>query len=240
MSENSQLPIVFNDAQRDIILMQTPPGEIKSRPGRGGQQLSYVEIGYVIETLNRAFGFDWDFEIVNREYFAEFDEVVVEGKLTIRAGGVTITKQQFGGSPVKKTRNDQKIISLADDFKAAGSDALKKCASLLGLAHDVYRGQVETVNTETGELKPTRAPAKRTRKAAPKPAAKPHWIDDDATRKRFWAYVKDDLGLTEEQVHTGLNVAHMRDFLGTKKEAAAILIEMASKLPFSEPQEMEY
>jgi hypothetical protein len=33
-------------------------------------------------------------------------------------------------------------MSLADDFKAAASDALKKCASLFGVALDVYSGEV--------------------------------------------------------------------------------------------------
>ena len=240
MSENSQLPVVFNDAQRDIVLMQTPPGEIKQRPGRGGKPVNYVEIGYVVETLNRAFGFDWDFEVVQHSFLAEANEVCVLGRLTVRANGYAIVKQQFGGSGVKFLKGSKTPVSLADDFKAAASDALKKCASLIGIAHDVYRGEVSVPNSVETEPTPKRQAAPKRKPAPKKAAATGHWIDDDTTCKRFWAYVKDDLGLTEEQVHTGLNVAHIRDFPGTKKEVAAILQEIASKLPFFEPSEMEY
>ena len=54
-------------------------------------------------------------------------------------------------------------------------------------------------------------------KEEPKPGA--HWIDDDATRKRFWRWVRDDKALTEEQVYTALGVKKIHDYQGTKGEA---------------------
>jgi hypothetical protein len=86
------------------------------------------------------FGFNWDFEVVDKQILE--DEVVVEAKLTVRTpGGQTIVKTQFGGADIKRHASGNKNgrpLSIADDFKAAASDALKKCASLLGVGLDLY------------------------------------------------------------------------------------------------------
>jgi hypothetical protein len=42
-------------------------------------------------------------------------------------------------------------VSLADDLKAAGSDALKKAASLLGVGLEMYGGQPVEQRTGTGQ-----------------------------------------------------------------------------------------
>lgn len=223
MSEEKQLPVVFNDAQRNIILMQTPPDEIEWRAGPKGKMVPYVKIGYVIETLNLGLGFDWDFDILSHEYHEELDEIIVLGKLTVRGNGRAVSKTQFGSAKVQRYDNTNKVICLADDHKAAASDCLKKCASLLGVAHDVYRGQVENGGDEATTAKTTRKPAKRARKAAPKPGPRVHWIDDPKIRRRFWAWVKTDLGLDEDTVHAILGVEHLRDYAGTKAEAHAAI-----------------
>ncbi len=130
----------FNKAQVDFLLQRTPRHEIKVRQGRGGMKFSYVEHGYVTERLNMVFGFNWDFEVVDKQILE--DEVIVEARLTVRTpGGQTIVKTQFGGADIKRHASGQKSgrpLSIADDFKAAASDALKKCASLLGIGLDLY------------------------------------------------------------------------------------------------------
>lgn len=50
-----------------------------------------------------------------------------------------------------------------------------------------------------------------------------HWMEDDSTRKRFWAYAKGDLGLTEDEVHEALSVESTKDFDGDKDMARAML-----------------
>jgi hypothetical protein len=130
----------LSEAQVDFLLQRTPSHEIKLRQGRGGMQFSYVEHGYVTERLNLVFGFNWDFEVMDKQILE--DEVIVEAKLTVRTpGGQTIVKTQFGGADIKRhtsgSRNG-KPLSIADDYKAAASDALKKCASLLGIGLDLY------------------------------------------------------------------------------------------------------
>lgn len=130
----------LSEAQVDFLLQRTPRHEIKYRQGRGGLQFAYVEHGYVTERLNMVFGFNWDFEVVDKQILE--DEVIVEAKLTVRTpGGQTIVKTQFGGADIKRHGSGAKNgrpLSIADDFKAAASDALKKCASLLGVGLDLY------------------------------------------------------------------------------------------------------
>jgi hypothetical protein len=63
------------------------------------------------------------------------EEVIVLGKLTIDG----VTKMAFGGSSV--TRDNSGVeVSLADDLKAAASDAIKKAASLFGIGLELYGG----------------------------------------------------------------------------------------------------
>jgi hypothetical protein len=44
----------------------------------------------------------------------------------------------------------------------------------------------------------------------------PHWIDDEDTRKRFWAYVENS-GMTKEQAYEALGVEHIHDYTGDKR-----------------------
>ncbi|MGA7733816.1 MAG: Rad52/Rad22 family DNA repair protein [Chloroflexia bacterium] len=130
----------LSGAQVDFLLQRTPKHEIKTRQGRGGLQFSYVEHGYVTERLNLVFGFNWDFEVTDKQILD--DEVIVEARLTVRTpGGQTIVKTQFGGAEIKRHASGSRSgrpLSIADDYKAAASDALKKCASLLGIGLDLY------------------------------------------------------------------------------------------------------
>jgi hypothetical protein len=83
--------------------------------------------------LNEASDFEWNFEVTKHEVLA--DEVIVLGKLTIDG----VTKMAFGGSSVTRD-NSGKEVSLADDLKAATSDAIKKTASLFGIGLELYGG----------------------------------------------------------------------------------------------------
>jgi hypothetical protein len=154
----------LSEAQVDFLLQRTPRHEVKKRQGRGGMQFSYVEHGYVTERLNLVFGFNWDFEVTDKQILE--DEVIVEARLTVRTpGGQTIVKTQFGGAEIKRhasgTKNGRPL-SIADDYKAAASDALKKCASLLGVGLDLY-GRDRPYDIEEA---PADAPPARPRRAA--------------------------------------------------------------------------
>ena len=110
--------------------------QIRTRQGRNGQQLAYVEVADVIDRLNSALP-SWSFEVVSHQILD--DEVVVHARL--RAGDVV--KEDFGGSAITRSKADGSVVCLVDDLKSAGSDALKRCARLLGVALELYRGGSE-------------------------------------------------------------------------------------------------
>lgn len=139
-------PTWIKSAQLIQLLAKTPQQFIYTRPGRGGGKFTYVTGNYVIKALNFVFGWNWDFEIV--AHGKEGTQVWVQGKLTVKSPkGETITKTQFGRADVKKTQG--KDLDFGNDLKAAATDAMKKCASMLGIASDIY-GKAE-FKEETGK-----------------------------------------------------------------------------------------
>jgi recombination DNA repair RAD52 pathway protein len=153
MKENEQLALItaddlslvensaFNEFQLRSLLQRTPKEYIKQRPAKGGGTWEYVSGGYVKKLLNLMFGFDWSFEIL--EQSVQFGEVIVKGKLTCNSNGKTIVKMQFGNKDViykKSPDKDGNLVplSIGNDMKAAATDALKKCASEIGIAADIY------------------------------------------------------------------------------------------------------
>jgi hypothetical protein len=122
--------------KRDVLTRPFESAQIKRRQGAHGKELSYVDVAAVITRLNEAFDHEWTFEVTSHEI--QENEAIVVGRLT--AAG--ITKMAFGGSSITLDR-DGRVVSIADDLKAAASDALKKCASLLGVALEMYGGTPE-------------------------------------------------------------------------------------------------
>lgn len=119
--------------KREVLCRPFRPEQVKQRPGQNGKLLSYVETHAIIARLNE--GCDaWDFVIERYEILDE--EVVVLGRLVVDG---TVIKTAFGGSAITRDR-DGRAVSVADDLKAAGSDALKKAASLLGVGLELYSG----------------------------------------------------------------------------------------------------
>lgn len=117
---------------------KTPPSQIYKRPAKGGGEWDFVTVSYVQRVLDYVFGWNWDFEIL--EHGKEANHVWVRGRLTVHSsdGKHSIRKEQFGRSEVKQKRDGAGILDYGNDLKSAASDALKKCASMLGIARDVY------------------------------------------------------------------------------------------------------
>ena len=135
-----ELSLVDNNAlnanQLKILFKRTPTKFVRQRPAKGGGVWDYVSGGYIRKVLNLMFGWDWDFEIINEQIVGS--QVLVKGKLTCRVGNRQIVKMQFGGKEIMYKRGTQDALNIANDFKAAATDALKKCAAELGIASDVY------------------------------------------------------------------------------------------------------
>lgn len=138
--EAKELSLVDNNSlnakQLALLLKKTPAKYIHSRPAKGGGTWDYVSGGYVRKVLNLMFGWDWDFEIISESLQGK--QVIVKGRLTCRAQGRTIVKMQFGCKEVMYQRGTETPLNLGNDFKAAATDSLKKCAAELGIASDIY------------------------------------------------------------------------------------------------------
>lgn len=129
------------------MVQKTPLQHVYKRPGKGGQVWSYVTGNYVEKVLNFVFGWNWDFEVTS--HGTQGDQVWVLGKLTVKDdAGHTITKTQFGRADIKFKKGSKDMLDFGNDLKAATTDSLKKAASLLGIASDIY-GKTE-IKQETG------------------------------------------------------------------------------------------
>ena len=134
----------MNEGVRTLLENPFSEGQIKQRVGNFGQMLDYIEGHEVIQRLNDAFEADWSFQITWQSI--QEQEVFVLGRLTI-AG---ITKEQFGSSKITRNRDDNSVISLGDDLKSAATDALKKCATLLGVGLHLYRNGQQPARNNNG------------------------------------------------------------------------------------------
>ena len=146
--ENNSL----NASQLALLLKKTPKQYVHTRPAKVGGTWDYVSGGYVRKVLNLMFGWDWDFEVVSEQVVGK--QVIVKGKLTCRVNNRQIVKMQFGCKEVICRSGTETPLNLGNDFKAAATDALKKCAAELGIAADIYNKQdfkEITVNTQSND-----------------------------------------------------------------------------------------
>jgi len=154
----------FTENQVQMIKIATPKEYVKKRKGKGGREFDYVETNYVITMLNSLFGFRWDFDVLWEVPFVDAlkqGSVTVKGKLTVYdKAGKSLSKTQYGSQPIvfekdKPREPEYLAMEVGDLYKAASSDCLKKCASLFGIALDVYSGEFsgDTSGYQTGPAK---------------------------------------------------------------------------------------
>jgi len=119
-------------------LGKTPANHIYERPAKGEGKWTYVTGIYITKVLNYVFGWNWSFQIIDKG--REGDLVWVQGRLSIldKEGKVRMIKEQFGRADIKFKKNSKDPLDYGNDLKAASTDTLKKCASELGIAGDVY------------------------------------------------------------------------------------------------------
>lgn len=118
-----------------VIQTPTNPEWIKMKNG-----LSYISGDTVTRLLNKAFLYRWSFEVVEtrvvqsqakkNETSTQGSVVQVHGRLTVPGWGV---REQWGSQPLVGGSDVQEHA-----FKSAATDAMKKCASLFGIALDLY------------------------------------------------------------------------------------------------------
>jgi hypothetical protein len=190
------------------------------------KEFKYVSQATVINILNEAFGHQWSFETPHafvqeaqptkvtvynsatkrREEIldengdpklkAEPSYAVVCGRLTIPGLGV---KEQWGSCVLKGGSSVQ-----SSAFKAAASDALKKCASLFGVAIELYE---DDAPQEESQAAPT--PQQQTRpmsQRAPRPTAPAqHTSSDEWTAANKEKYTAERNALSELKKQFGID-----------------------------------
>lgn len=149
---------------------------IKQRDAGGNKKLDYISGSTVIRLLNEAFNYQWSFEIVEEvlvasipkwdKYKKAFEDqppyIKVLGRLTVAGFGI---KEQFGTKILLGGASEQEGAA-----KSAATDALKKCATLLGIGLELYEDDLgdevefaaETPSQPTQQAHTTKAQPKKT------------------------------------------------------------------------------
>jgi hypothetical protein len=127
---------------------------VKRRRGSFGREISYVEGNAVIARLNDAFDGNWNFSIIEHHELPT-GEVLVLGRI----GAFGVVKEAFGRGMPAVSKETGEVLSAADAYKAAATDALKKAATLLGVALNLYADDpVEQPEVDPAQPKPRKAP----------------------------------------------------------------------------------
>jgi hypothetical protein len=110
------------------------PFDVTFTDVRGGVELTYVTGEQVTRRLNEVLGVGgWSFRILRHDINAEADEAWALGEIVAEIDGKCVTRQQFGSQKIKRSRSTGAALDLGFDLKGAATDAMKKCASLLGV-----------------------------------------------------------------------------------------------------------
>jgi hypothetical protein len=117
----------------DALGKPFPKEAVKQRPGGGSKMLDYIDGTAIIRRLNDATGNNWSFHLTRLEWHA--DLLMATGELTIPGMG---TRTGIGVQKVSERGGE-------DLVKGASTDALKKAATLFGVALELYGPDIESV-----------------------------------------------------------------------------------------------
>ena len=100
--------------------------------------IEYIGGDKVVERLNNVLGVaNWSFTISDRIVDVDIGHIAVLGRLEAIVDGVATVKEQWGSSVIE-TYSNGRVVCLGDNIKAATTDALKKCATLVGVGLYLY------------------------------------------------------------------------------------------------------
>lgn len=140
------------------IFKEHIPNKIIKERQQGKETLSYVSGSVVMDMLNKATNYNWDFIVEERwiqesrdKFNPKYDkEPVKQGPVAHVYGYLELTfldeknelvvirKHAFGSKPIIGGQNEQKDI-----FKSAMTDAIKKAASMVGIGLQLWRDDSE-------------------------------------------------------------------------------------------------
>ena len=100
--------------------------------------IEYIGGDKVVERLNEVVGVSkWSFTVPDKIVDVDIGHIAVLGRLEAFVDGSLTVKEQWGSSVIE-TYSNGRVVSLGDNIKAATTDALKKCATLLGVGLYLY------------------------------------------------------------------------------------------------------
>ena len=156
------------DSLERLVTGKTPKEFVYDKPGRGGGTQDFVPGWWFIQEMNNIFGHLWSQEVVDYKIDEKLGQIVAKVRITVSLPskkvvekypdgriiettyeGLKVVKEQFGGSDIKKMKATGAVTDLADDCKAAATDGMKKCMTLLGLAREIY-GPREVIDEFAG------------------------------------------------------------------------------------------
>lgn len=138
----------------DVYKSLAAPFETTFRDVRGGVELEFITGEQVVSRLNEVLGVaGWSFRVLEHGFNQEADEVWVLGELSANFGGTLVVRQQFGSQKLKRSRSSGTPLDIGFDLKGATTDALKKCASLLGVGLYLSRREFHAAEVEGEEGK---------------------------------------------------------------------------------------
>jgi len=110
------------------------PFDVTFSDVRGGVQVTFISGEQVVSRLNEVLGVaGWSFRVLRHEIHPEADEVWALGEIVAEIEGKSVTRRQFGSQKIKRSRSTSAPLDLGFDLKGASTDAMKKCASWLGV-----------------------------------------------------------------------------------------------------------
>ena len=209
----------------EVIIRKIDPKAIKTRKV-GSTSLSYISGATVIRLLNEAFDGQWSFEIIHEDIIESLDKydkykkeyakqppyIKILGRLTVPGFGI---KEQYGTKILLGGASEQEGAA-----KSAATDALKKCATLLGIGLELYDEEaVDEVTTEQPPKKQSQPQGQGNQQSSNQGASGGQWDDKSISEnKQEIEKLKElrlKLGIKEENFED-LNV-FVQEFLNNKK-----------------------
>lgn len=226
MLKDENLKKYIEDA-RAVIERPLDRSMIKERDAGFGKKLSYISGSTVINILNDAFGFyGWNWEIVEQKVIESLPKynkskntmeeqppyVQVLGRLTIPMLG--IVKEQYGTKILIGGASEQEGAT-----KSATTDAMKKCATMLGIGIELYEDSIPE------EPKPSyQAPKAQPKQEYKKPNNDNTWNDETIAKhtedRETLGKLKIALGLTDNSMLD----PYVKEFLGDKDAKYSLIL----------------
>jgi hypothetical protein len=123
-----------SEVTASVYAQLSAPFDVTFTDVRGGVEVTFISGEQVVSRLNEVLGVTgWSFRVLRQEIHAEADEVWALGEMVADVDGRTVTRQQFGSQKIKRSRSTGAPLDLGFDLKGAATDAMKKCASWLGV-----------------------------------------------------------------------------------------------------------